>query len=61
MVAFIGGGRSFKFENMLSSRVLLIGLNSGGTYLFQGSPSFILTSKLKTLKVGMYKWVVINC
>jgi hypothetical protein len=55
---FHGGRRYFKFENMwLKSYGFVDRVKQWWTsYLFQGSPSFILTRKLKTLKVDLRVW-----
>ena len=52
-----GGKRSFKFENMwLKTEDFVDRVKVWWSYLFTGSPSFVLTSKLKALKEDIKLW-----
>lgn len=55
---FHGGSRPFKFENMwLKSEAFVDKVKQWwDSYLFQGSPSFILVNKLKALKADLKRW-----
>jgi hypothetical protein len=55
---FHRGSRPFKFENMwLKFEGFVDRVKQWwDSYLFQGSPSFILASKLKALKVDLKRW-----
>jgi hypothetical protein len=58
VVTFIRGSRYFKFENMwLKSEGFVDRVKQWwDSYHFQGSPSFIVASKLKALKVDLRRW-----
>jgi hypothetical protein len=55
---FHGGSRPLRFENMwLKSEGFVDRVKwMWDFYLFQGSPSFILASKEKALKVDLKRW-----
>ena len=56
----LGGKKPFRFENMwLKDEGFLERVRSWWeSYLFQGSPSFILANKLKSLKLDLKRWNV---
>ena len=57
---FLGGKKPFRLENMwLIDEGFLERVRAWWeSFLFQGSPSFILANKLKSLKLDLKRWNV---